>query len=158
MRRRDREIASLEEQFKILRACRVCRVAMIDAGRPYLVPVNFGAVVEAGKITIYLHGAGEGRKWEILRRGPMVCVEADCEHALLEAETACGYGYAYASVIGEGRAELLENPAEKIRGLSIIMEHQTGRQFSFTEEQVYSTAVFRITLEHCSGKRRKKPI
>ncbi len=158
MRRKDREITSLEEQLQIWQTCKVCHVAMVDGDRPYLIPVNFGAALEKGKITLYFHGANEGRKWEILRCGPMVCIEADCEHALLEAETACGYGYAFASVMGEGRAELLKDPAEKAHGLSIIMEHQTGRLVSFTEEQVCSTAVFRVCLVQCSGKRRKKPV
>ncbi len=153
MRRKDREITSQEEQLKIWKACKVCRLAMVDGGRPYVIPLNFGAALEDGKITLYLHGAAEGRKMEILRRDPQVCVEADCGHNLSEAEEACGYSYFFASVLGEGKAEILQSFPEKAHGLSVLMEHQTGKEFSFTEAQTASVSVLRIRLEKATGKR-----
>lgn len=154
MRRKDREITSLEEQFKIWKACKVCRVAMVDGDRPYVLPLNYGAALEEEKITLYLHGAKAGRKLDVLRRNPRVCVEADCEHRLVEAEDPCGYGYAFASVLGEGTAELLEEPAEKAHGLSVLMSHQTGKEFFFTAAQTVSVSVLRVCLENTTGKRR----
>lgn len=156
MRRKDREIVSQEEQLKLWQACKVCRLAMVDGDRPYVLPLNFGAALEEGKITLYLHCAREGRKLEILRRNPRVCVEADCGHGLLEADSACGYGYTFASVLGEGNAELLEASGEKAHGLSVLMEHQTGKRFTFTEAQTAPVCVFRIRLEHATGKRRSE--
>lgn len=155
MRRKDREITSQEEQMKIWRACKVCRLAMVDGNRPYVVPVNFGAAVEDGKIVLYIHGAKEGRKLDILREAPAVCVEADLEYGLTPGKTACGYGYAFASVIGEGKAEILEDPSEKAHGLSVLMEQQTGKAFFFTKEQAEAVAVLRISLESCTGKQKK---
>jgi len=127
---------------------------MVDGDRPYVLPLNFGAALEEGKITVYLHCALEGRKLDILRRNPRVCVEADCEYRLIEAKEACGYGCTYASVLGEGRAEILENPGEKAHGLSVLMAHQTGKEFFFTESQTASVCVLRIRLEQAAGKRR----
>ncbi len=154
MRRKDREVASMEAQMEILRECKVCRLAMVDDGRPYVVPVNFGAELEGGRPVLYIHGAKEGRKSEVLSRAPEVCVEVDCECALIEADTPCGYGCSFASVIGEGKAELLKAPAEKIHGLEVLMKHQTGRDFTFTSEQADAVAVYRIRLDSCTGKRR----
>lgn len=153
MRRKDREITSQEEQLKIWKSCKVCRLAMADGDRPYVLPMNFGMALEEGKITLYLHCAMEGRKLDILRRNPKVCVEADCEHRLIEAKEACGYGYTYASVLGEGKAEILEDPGEKSRGLSVLMAHQTGKEFFFTEAQTACVCVLRIRLEQATGKR-----
>lgn len=154
MRRKDREIVSQEEQLKIWKTCKVCRLAMTDGDRPYVVPMNFGAAVEEGKITLYLHCALEGRKLDILRRNPNTCVEADCEHRLIQAREACGYGYTYASVMGEGKAEILEDPGKKAHGLSVLMAHQTEKEFFFTEAQTAGVCVLRVQLEQATGKRR----
>ena len=37
----------------------------------------------------------------------------DCEHALIEANTPCAYGYEYACVMGNGKATILEHTEEK---------------------------------------------
>lgn len=153
MRRKDREVTSIEEILDILRGCTVCRIAMIDDGSPYVVPLNFGAELCNGKIVLYFHCAKEGRKLDVLRKDPRICFEADCEHSLIEAEKACGYGYTFASVIGEGRVQLLENPLEKAHGLTVLMKHQTGKQFTFTEAEASAAAVLRVRLDTLSGKR-----
>lgn len=153
MRRKDREITSQEELLQIWKQCMVCRIAMVDGDRPYVVPMNFGATLEGGAITLYLHGAKAGRKLDILRKNPRVCVEVDCGHGLIEAEKACGYGYNFAGVLGEGKAEILKDPSEKIHGLSVLMEQQTGKKFSFTAAEADTVCVLRIRFDQVTGKR-----
>lgn len=153
MRRKDREITSIEEILSVLHRCTVCRIAMTDGDRPYVVPLNFGAELLGGKIAVYLHCAREGRKLEVLKKNPQICFEADCGHSLIEAEKACGYGYTFSSVIGEGEALLLEDPAEKAHGLAVLMKHQTGKDFSFTEQETAPVCVLRVVLETVCGKR-----
>lgn len=127
---------------------------MVDGNRPYIVPMNFGAAVENEIITIYLHGTPTGKKHEILRQNANVCIEVDCEHRLTEANEPCGYGFNFASVIGEGRAEILSDPDEKAHGLSVLMAHQTGKEFFFTAPQTESVSVIKIALQSVTGKRR----
>ena len=71
MRRQDREIKDPAVLRQILGRAIVCRVAMCDGDRPYLVPFSF--VVEGD--ALYVHSAAHGRKLEILRRNPNVCFE-----------------------------------------------------------------------------------
>ena len=158
MRRKDRELKTLEEMMEVLRACKVCRMAMVDGERPYVLPLNFGAEREGDGIAVYLHCAKEGRKLEILRRNPRVCLEMDCEHGLIEAEKACNYGYTFASVLGEGTAEILEDPAEQRHGLTVLMEQQTGKHFSFTDAEASAVAVLRVRLaaSALTGKRHAR--
>lgn len=130
MRRKDREVTSIEEIQRILEACKICRLGFSDQGSIYIVPMNFGAVFEEGRLVLYFHGAREGRKLDLIRKNPMAGIEMDCRHELVTGDTACQYSYHYASIIGNGRAEIVTEPREKQKALSVIMRHQTGRDFS----------------------------
>ena len=62
MRRADRQITDVKEISEILQGCKVCHLAMTDQGMPYVVPLNFGYVMEGEILTLYFHSAWEGRK------------------------------------------------------------------------------------------------
>jgi Predicted flavin-nucleotide-binding protein len=156
MRRADREIKSPDEICAILDSCKVFRLAMTDGSVPYLVPLNYGYVCENGTYTVYFHCAEEGKKMDLLRKNGTVCFEMDTDHELTTAETACGYGYNYSSVIGTGNVKILTGTDEKKAGLTILMKHQTGRQFDFTDEQTAHVAVCKITVTELTAKRRAK--
>ena len=157
MRRKDREITGLAEIMEILSRCQVCRWGMCQKGMPYVVPLNFGVEREGERLVLYFHGAREGKKLDIIRENPQVCVEFDGEHRLLEGETACAHSFAYESVIGFGKAEILESHEEKAQGLAAILRSLTGKEFTFTPEQTKSVAVLRMALEEVAGKRRSAP-
>ncbi len=157
MRRKDREITGLAEIMEILSRCQVCRLGMCQKGMPYVVPLNFWVEREGERLVLYFHGAREGKKLDIIRENPQVCVEFDGEHRLLEGETACAHSFAYESVIGFGKAEILESHEEKAQGLAAILRSLTGKEFTFTPEQTQSVAVLRMALEEVAGKRRSAP-
>jgi nitroimidazol reductase NimA-like FMN-containing flavoprotein (pyridoxamine 5'-phosphate oxidase superfamily) len=104
---------------QILEQAQVCRLAMVDQGRPYVVPLNFG--YRDG--CLYFHSAKEGRKIDVLRADPHVCFEVDELVKINKAAQACDWGVSFRSVIGRGIARILETPAEKKTGLDIIMPH-----------------------------------
>ena len=82
--------------------------------------------------------------------------ELECNVELISGgDAACKYGSTFASVIGRGTAEIVGDEAEKIRGLQLLMKHQTGRDFAFTAEMAAPVAVIRITLSDFSAKARK---
>ena len=56
--------------------------------------------------------------------------------------------------MGNGTARTVTDVAEKKRGLAILMKHQTGRDFEFTDVMAQSTAVFAIDVDGLSAKRR----
>ena len=64
--------------------------------------------VEDGAFTFYCHGAKEGKKLDVIRKNASVAFEMDCQNALQHGETACTHSYYYVSVLGEGKAEILE--------------------------------------------------
>ena len=158
MRRKDREVTDLGAIGRIIGDCKVLRLGMVDEGRPYVVPMNFGFDLRDGVLELYCHSAPEGRKVEVLRRNPEVCFEMDCGHRLVEAEAACGYGFAYSSVIGEGTVGFIEDHEEKLRALLRIMEHQTGRSdFSIPDAALRGVLVFGVAVGSFTAKQRLLP-
>jgi len=151
MRKAEREIRDQAEILAIMNEALVCRLGLSDEGRPYVVPMNFGL----GEKCLYLHCAGEGRKLDILRRNDRVCFEMDLLREIKRSPTACGWGACYRSVIGFGRAVLVENPLEKRTALDRIMEHYGAQApFSYEDPILAKTVVIRVDIESVTGKRR----
>jgi nitroimidazol reductase NimA-like FMN-containing flavoprotein (pyridoxamine 5'-phosphate oxidase superfamily) len=155
MRRKDREITGIDEKLGIVARAKVCRLAMIDkGGEPYLVPLNFGWEY-GGALLLYFHSAPEGRKIDILKRGGAVCFEMDGGHRLIANPQGCSYSFEYESVIGTGTVEFLEDREEKIRGLKLLLRHQSGedRDFPIDGGALERTAVFVLRAESWSAKK-----
>ena len=117
MRRSEKEISDGAELRRILEAARVCRVAMVDGDRPYLVPLSFALDGE----DLVLHSAMEGRKLEVLRRNPSVCFEVEEGVEVAVGATPCDTGMRFRTVIGFGEVEFVEDGAERARLLTLFV-------------------------------------
>jgi nitroimidazol reductase NimA-like FMN-containing flavoprotein (pyridoxamine 5'-phosphate oxidase superfamily) len=153
MRRKDREVSDIEDIIKIIDRCKVCRIAMCNGDRPYIVPLNFGYEYKDNRLTLFFHSAAEGRKIDIMKANNFVCFEADCGHILVEHETACRNGFLYESVIGEGRVTFLKEPGQIKNALNAIMKHQCGRTFDLDGNSFHNLAVYKIDVSAVAGKR-----
>ena len=112
--------------------------------------------VEDGAFTFYCHSAKEGKKLDVIRKNASVAFEMDCQKALQHGETSCTHSYYYASVLGEGKAEILEGD-EKCKGLSALMLHMAGRNDVFTAEMADKVAVIAIRVDALTAKKRPQP-
>ncbi|NOX33686.1 MAG: pyridoxamine 5'-phosphate oxidase family protein [Deltaproteobacteria bacterium] len=148
MRIKEREIKDRKDVEKILRESRVCRLAMVDGDKPYVVPLNFG--YKDG--FLFFHSAKEGRKIDLIKKNPNVCFEVDKLIRLKKAKCACDFGIEYKSVIGSGTAEFLDDLEEKIEGLNAIMSQYSGRQFEYTNKMLEKTIVIKVTIDTMTGK------
>ena len=156
MRRTDREITDLGEIRAILERARVLHLGINAGERPYVVPLHYGLAWQGALPVFYVHGAREGRKLDLLRRDNRTFVEIDTDEALVSGgETPCKYGAAYASVMCEARAEILDEGEEKLQALQILMKTQTGRDFAITPEMARSVCVLRLRAETLSAKARR---
>lgn len=155
MRRKDREVLDLQDIRLILDTCKVCRIGIQDDDGIYVVPLNFGYVCsETGRLELYFHSAPVGRKIDLLKAHPNVGFELDCNHELIVADMPCKYGYRFASIIGTGTVDFLENPAEKMAALQVLMKHQSGKEFAFDATMVQSVSVLRLMVSQYSCKQR----
>lgn len=153
MRRKDREVTDTAKIEDIIRRCTCCRVGFYDRGEVYIVPLSFGYERKRNTLTIYFHGAEEGRKAELILKSPKVGFEMDTDYALNEADTACGHSARFQSIIGNGIMRRVTESEEKKHGLSLIMEHNTGKkEWEFNEKMLRATAVFKLEVTQMSCK------
>ena len=157
MRRRDREVTEMNEIRHILDTGMVLHLGLVDQGKPYVVPMNYGYAFEDDKLVFYVHGALEGRKLDVIRANPDCCVQIECDVQPFAGNVACQYGCSYYSLDGFGTARVLEVPGEKMRALSILMKTQTEKDFEFNERLVSIVSVIRIECDSYTAKHRPLP-
>jgi len=158
MTRREQELTDRGAILDILDRCKVVHLGLVDGDEPYVVPMNYGYTMDDnGKLSLYIHGATKGRKLDVMRKNPKVFIEMECDIEPFAGDVACRYGMAYKSLMGRGKAVFVEEPADKIKALSILMKTQTGMDFDFTEKLVKVVSIIRIDVEEYTAKGRKKP-
>ena len=148
MRRKDKEISERNEIEKIITQSQVCRLAMTDGDRPYVVPLCFGYEDNA----LYFHSAIKGKKLNILRRNPNVCFEFDIDCNVRAADKACDWGMQYRSVIGYGKASIVESDRSRHKALDIIMRQYGGKAESYPDGKVKHTLIIKVDIDMMTGK------
>lgn len=153
MRRQDRKITEPAVIATVLDKCRTLHLGLVEDGRAYIVPLNYGWTEENGRYILYAHSAAEGRKIDLIRGGADVGFEMEIGVEYFDAETACGWGNRYESIIGEGRATLLSTPEEKRQALAAIMAHYSARRdYTFEDAMVNLVQVIKIDVTALSCK------
>jgi len=155
MRRSDREITDINEIIQVMEKCDVCRLAIHDEEYPYILPLNFGMEADNEQIVLYFHGANEGKKYELITKDNRVGFEMDCAHKLVTDIDNGSCTMEYESVIGYGRIKSISED-EKYNALCVLMKHYHKEDFSFNQAVMPQTTVFKLVVEHVSGKKRKK--
>lgn len=150
MKKRDLTFpAHLEE---IIQRCESCNVAMVDLeGKPYLIPMNFGFEDNV----LYLHSAPEGKKLEILKKNPEVCVSFSTDHVVRyqNKTVGCSYSMKYRSVLLYGSVDFVEDFDEKERIMHIFMKHYKAEEgYRFGVPAIKNVCVMRIEVEKMEGR------
>ena len=119
-------------------------------GNPYLLPMNFG--FKDG--VIYIHGAQKGKKIDILKVNPQVCVNFSTDHQLRfqSEEVACSWSMRYRSVLAYGRVEFITDPTEKISALDIVMAQYSDRSFLYNPPSIREVNVWKIKVDRFEGR------
>ena len=139
MRRHECEVTDNAIIERILERATICRVAMVDGQEPYVVPMNCGWTGHS----LVLHAASEGRKLDILRGNPRVCVEIEEDVRIVTGTTGEDCTATYVTLIGTGTATFALDPQLKARGLNtIIRQCHPG----FPDEQFPDAALARVTV------------
>lgn len=153
MRRQDRRITDPAVIRAVLDKCRTLHLGLVEDGRAYIVPLNYGWTEENGRYILYAHSAAEGRKIDLIRGGADVGFEMETGIEYFDADTACGWGNRYESIIGEGRATLLSTPEGKRQALTAIMAHYSARKdYTFEDAMVDLVQVIQIDVTALSCK------
>jgi nitroimidazol reductase NimA-like FMN-containing flavoprotein (pyridoxamine 5'-phosphate oxidase superfamily) len=153
MRRADRQ-QDLEFSRALMDGCTHAVVALsTGTDTPYCLPLSLVRVGDS----LYFHTAKEGRKIDLLRQNPRVCVTF--VGGDIPAYVDAGYYTTYfQSVIAEGTAVEVTEDAEKVDALRALCQKltpdgMTGDHFDKAVEKSLSvTGIWRIDLDNISGK------
>ena len=153
MRKIKKRITDVAVMTDLLNAAPVGRLGTVAVdGWPNIKPLNFAY----NDWRIYFHCAKEGEKLEEIRRDNRICFEVDLPIAYVKgtAENPCRASYLYRSVIIRGRATIVDDQAERERGLDLLMAkyQPEGGYGPYPEEKLEITAVVRIDIDDISGK------
>ena len=157
MTKRERQVTDEKQILHILDTAKVLHLGLAVDNEPYVVPMNYGYVLEEGKLVLYLHSALRGKKLDMIRANSRVFFEIDCDLMPFEGKVPCQYGLAYSSVMGRGKAVIVEDVEEKKKAMSVLMKTQTGKDFTFEDRLVSIVAVIRIDVSEYTAKHRPLP-
>lgn len=154
MRRTEREITDVAALNRIIQQAKVMRLGLCDGPQPYVVPLNFG--YEAN--TFYFHCASKGRKLNIIKENPLVCIEIEGDMVIMPDPKgkACAWSATYESVIGFGSAEIVTDVSEKEKGLKLIMKQYSDETFEFGENAIKGVTVVKVAVNQLTGKSSKE--
>ena len=157
MRRANRQVTDLSEIQSALEEMKVARVGMFDGKQVYVVPLNHGFEMGGDKIVFYLHGSKMGKKTDVLKEHPEVCIELDGRHELVRSDTPCTHSFYYISLIGNGIVEFVEDFDEKAHALSLVMKHQTGKDdWEFDDKWVRAVCIMKLEVTDYTVKQFKQ--
>ena len=157
MTKRETQVTDRDQIVHILDTGKVLHLGLAVDNEPYVVPMNYGYTLEGEKLVLYLHSAIRGKKLDMIRANPNVFFEIDCDLMPFEGRVPCQYGLVYSSIMGRGKAVLVEDVEEKKQAMSILMKTQTGKDFSFEDRLVSIVAVIRIDVSEYTAKHRPLP-
>jgi uncharacterized protein len=144
-------ITNREEIDEIITSCKTCFVSFCENNRPYVVPMNFALDND----TIIIHMSQEGRKWDTLKINPQVCISwvLGEKIAWQDISVGCSYRVKSRSVIAEGRAEIVDDYAEKVNCMEKLMAQYSSLSFKFSRPSILNVGVVRIHIEKISAKK-----
>jgi nitroimidazol reductase NimA-like FMN-containing flavoprotein (pyridoxamine 5'-phosphate oxidase superfamily) len=146
-------ITQKSEIEEVINQCEACYMSMVDEkGMPYNLPFNFAYQDNV----LYFHSAPVGKKMEILKANPNVCIVFSTAHQLHhhDVEVACSYSMKFKSVIVYGKVEFIEDIPEKTIWMNKIMQKYTQRDFKYSLPAITNVALFKVVIEKVSGKKR----
>jgi nitroimidazol reductase NimA-like FMN-containing flavoprotein (pyridoxamine 5'-phosphate oxidase superfamily) len=117
-------------------------------GDPYVVPIGYA--YEDG--VIYLHGAAQGLKSDLIAANPRVSFNVTLGAEPVRNERGSEFSYKYMSVTGFGDAFTITGLDEKNAALAILMRHYDGPHDDITEERSKAVWVAKISIRELTGK------
>lgn len=149
-RRVDREITTRAQMVEIIRRCHYLTLSLCRGHEPYQVALNYGFDESAN--CFYVHAATQGRKLEILRANPRVWGMIIDDLGYVKGECA----HHYRSVMFEGRAEFVEDDAQKRRALEIMIDDAEKTDLPEMKARLagktQGVVVLRLSVTAMSGK------
>lgn len=161
VKRRDRAVEDEAWIVDLLSRAPIANLATVHAGQPFINSNLF--VYDRERHVIYMHTARYGRTRANVEGEERVCLSVSEMGRLLPAAEALEFSVEYSGVTVFGQAQIVEEPEEATYGLQLLLDKyfphlRPGEHYrGIVPEELARTAVYRITVEEWSGKRKAVP-
>ncbi|HEY3996318.1 MAG TPA: pyridoxamine 5'-phosphate oxidase family protein [Mycobacterium sp.] len=156
-RYRERALYDRQTVHDILDEALICHLGYLSAGKPVVLPTTHARLDE----TLYLHGSSGSGPMLAARAAPdglPVCITATLVDGLVLARAALHHSVNFRSVVAVGAARVVDDPAEKTRALSCLLDHiAAGRAADCrgpNARELAATGVLALDLVEVSAKVR----
>ncbi len=142
----------------LLDAAALCHVAYVVDGQPFCTPTLFWR--EASRL--YWHGSSASRMLRNLATGEPACLTVTHFDSIVLAR--CGFNHSadYRSVMAFGTARLVQDPVEKERALTMMVDRlapgRTAQLRPSTTQETKATSVIAMDIDKASAKIRAKGV
>ncbi|HEX2621411.1 MAG TPA: pyridoxamine 5'-phosphate oxidase family protein [Phototrophicaceae bacterium] len=166
VRRRDRVVEDDAWIVEFLRRAAIGVLATVENEQPFINSNLF--VYDEAQDCLYMHTAKAGRTRTNIEQ-PEASAEAHVCFSIMEigrllpAATAKNFSVEYAGVVVFGTACVIEDPTEAKHALQLLMDKyathlEVGGDYAApNDEDLKTTAAYRITIESWSGKKKDAP-
>jgi nitroimidazol reductase NimA-like FMN-containing flavoprotein (pyridoxamine 5'-phosphate oxidase superfamily) len=158
VREADRAVYDREAAYRILDEGFLCHVGFVVDGQPFVIPTSYGRTDDS----LYIHGSAASRMLRQMKESVPVCVTVTLLDGFVLARSIFNHSMNYRSVVVLGKAELVDDPEEKIEALRLLSEHVIPGRWADArqpnERELKATSVLRVPIEEFSAKVRKGPV
>ena len=140
-----------ESMEEILREGDIGHLAFVS-DEPYVIPINY--TYSQGRIIF--HCALEGRKLDLIRANPKVCLEVSSQEGRPAPHAADVCDAPFQSVLCWGEARIIDDLAERIEILNEFQaryDDPPGTRDPITEERANNCGAIEITVTKMTGRK-----
>jgi uncharacterized protein len=142
----------------LLDSAAYCHVSYVIDGRPFCTPTLFWR--EGTRL--YWHGSSASRMLRNLSSGEPACLTVTHLDSLVLARSGFNHSADYRSVMAFGLARLVDEPEEKRRALTMMVDRffpgRTAGLRAMSPQEFKATAVIVMEIERASAKIRAKGV
>jgi uncharacterized protein len=144
--------------YKILDEGFVCHVGFTVDSQTYVIPTMYARVGDF----IYFHGSAASRMLRNVSNGLPVCATVTLTDGLVLARSVFNHSMNYRSVVALGKANLVDDPAEKLSALRAftgkILPGRWNDARQPNEKELKATSILKLPLTEVSAKVRVGPV
>jgi uncharacterized protein len=155
VREANRAVCDRDQIHKILDEAFICHVGFTDANnQPFVIPTMFARIGDF----LCFHGSAASRMLRGLGSGLPVCITVTLTEGLVLARSVFNHSMNYRSVVVLGHAQLIDDPAEKLRALQSFTEKLIPGRWTDArqpnEKELKATSILKLPLTEVSAKVR----
>ncbi|WP_236794151.1 pyridoxamine 5'-phosphate oxidase family protein [Amycolatopsis sp. GM8] len=153
-RKKDRAATDRQALYDVLDEALICHLGLVLNGSPVVLPTGFGRDGD----TLYLHGSTGAGNLRAAAQGIDVCATVTLLDGIVYARSLNNHSMNYRSAVVHGRARLVEDDGERMRGLEVITEHLAPGSWQHARavnaKEFASVVVLSLDLAEASVKAR----